>query len=134
MVLLSFLTHLAVGANLLAQVPLVNSLALYQDRATVSLDDFIASESPIALQGILNNIGSAGSNAVGVALGLVVASPAKENPDCTYPLLSPLWPIFLSQVTNNKHRFLYLDERFCSNFQGISRCFYRRQHKSTEYN
>ena len=90
MVLLSFLTHLAVGANLLAQVPLVNSLALYQDRATRSLDDFIASESSIALQGILNNIGSAGSNAAGVTLGLVVASPTKENPNCTYPLLSPL--------------------------------------------
>lgn len=87
MVLLSFLTHLAVGANLLAQAPLANSLALYQDRATTSLEDFIASESPIALQGILNNIGSAGSNAVGVALGLVVASPTKENPDCTCPLL-----------------------------------------------
>jgi hypothetical protein len=88
MVLLSFLTHFAVGTNLLAQIPLVNSFALH-GRAT--LDDFIASESPIALQGILNNIGSAGSNAVGVALGLVVASPTKENPDCMCrPFLSLL--------------------------------------------
>ena len=82
MVLLAFLTLLAVGANLLAQVPLVSPLALYQDRATMPLDDFIASESSIALQGILNNIGSSGSKVAGAALGLVVASPTKQNPDC----------------------------------------------------
>lgn len=52
------------------------------ERATGSLDSFIASESPIALQGVLNNIGGVGSEAVGVDPGLVIASPSRANPDC----------------------------------------------------
>lgn len=59
--------------------------ARYGERATGSLDSFIASESPIALQGVLNNIGPAGSKAVGVDSGLVVASPSKMDPDCKFP-------------------------------------------------
>ncbi|KAL9600100.1 MAG: hypothetical protein Q9179_003331 [Wetmoreana sp. 5 TL-2023] len=54
------------------------------ERATGSLDTFIASESPVALQGVLNNIGSTGAKAVGVDPGLVVASPSKTDPDYFY--------------------------------------------------
>ncbi|KFY07748.1 hypothetical protein V492_06848 [Pseudogymnoascus sp. VKM F-4246] len=48
------------------------------------VDSFIASESPIAYQGVLNNIGSAGSGASGAAAGVVVASPSKTDPDYFY--------------------------------------------------
>ena len=50
--------------------------------ATGSLDSFIATESPIALQGVLNNIGSSGSKVAGASSGIVVASPSTANPDC----------------------------------------------------
>lgn len=108
MVLLSFLTHFTVGINLLAQVPLVNSVALH-GRAAATLDDFITSESPIALQGIFNNIGSAGSNAVGVALGLVVASPTKENPDC---MCCPSSFLLVLQVSCPRLGFLSAEDPF----------------------
>ncbi|KAL8942854.1 MAG: hypothetical protein Q9211_001217 [Gyalolechia sp. 1 TL-2023] len=51
---------------------------------TGSLDSFIATESPIALDGVLNNIGSTGSKAMGASTGLVIASPSKTNPDYFY--------------------------------------------------
>ena len=81
---LSFLIRFIAAANLLAQIPIIDSLALYpnEERATGSLDDFIAFEGPVALQGVLNNIGSAGSLVAGAASGLVVASPSKTDPDC----------------------------------------------------
>lgn len=74
----------AAAANLLAQLPFINSFPFYnnEERATGSLASFIASEGPIALQGVLNNIGSGGVLAPGVEAGLVVASPSKANPDC----------------------------------------------------
>ncbi|KAF2804608.1 extracellular glucoamylase protein [Mytilinidion resinicola] len=53
-----------------------------QKRADV--DSFIASESPIALAGVLANIGSSGSKASGAASGIVVASPSKSDPDYFY--------------------------------------------------
>ena len=72
-------------AIFLAQIPSIYSLAIFLgERATGSLDNFIASEDPIALQGVLNNIGSAGSKVDGAAPGLIIASPSKSNPDCTY--------------------------------------------------
>ena len=52
-------------------------------RATGSLDSYISSESSIALQGVLNNIGPNGTKVPGAALGLVIAGPSKNNPDCT---------------------------------------------------
>lgn len=82
---------MAVAATFLAQIPIVNPLAIFnKERATGSLDDFLASEGPIALQGVLNNIGSAGSKAAGAESGLVVASPSRSNPDCQYLLLCDL--------------------------------------------
>ncbi|KAH8702377.1 putative glycosyl hydrolase, family 15 [Talaromyces proteolyticus] len=48
------------------------------------LESFISSESPIALQGTLNNIGSNGTGAPGANAGIVVASPSQTNPDYFY--------------------------------------------------
>ncbi|MCJ1412272.1 hypothetical protein MMC19_006365 [Ptychographa xylographoides] len=53
-------------------------------RATGSLSSFITTESPIALQGILNNLGSSGSLAPGAAPGILVASPSTTNPNYFY--------------------------------------------------
>ncbi|CAK7219722.1 hypothetical protein SBRCBS47491_003945 [Sporothrix bragantina] len=50
----------------------------------VSVNDFIAHEKSIALQGVLNNIGPDGSLAPGAASGLVVASPSTVNPNYYY--------------------------------------------------
>jgi hypothetical protein len=58
-------------------------LVWLQPRATGSIDNFIATESPIALQGILNNLGPDGSKAAGADAGVLVASPFKFKPNCT---------------------------------------------------
>ena len=49
-----------------------------------SAQAFLATESPIALQGLLNNIGGGGRSAAGASSGLVIASPSKTNPDYFY--------------------------------------------------
>jgi glucoamylase len=46
------------------------------------VDSFIATEKPIALAGVLCNIGSGGACASGAASGLVIASPSKTDPPC----------------------------------------------------
>lgn len=48
----------------------------------VDIDAFIQTETPIALQGILNNIGPDGSLVQGASAGIVVASPSNVDPDC----------------------------------------------------
>lgn len=45
---------------------------------------FVSTEQPIALNGILCNIGSTGSCVSGAASGLVIASPSTSNPDCEF--------------------------------------------------
>lgn len=55
-----------------------------EPRATGSLGSWLAAESPIALQGILANIGANGAKVAGVSTGVVVASPSKTNPDYFY--------------------------------------------------
>lgn len=47
-----------------------------------ALTRFIASETPIALQGILDNIGPDGKKVAGAGSGFVIASPSKVQPDC----------------------------------------------------
>ncbi|KAL8674931.1 MAG: hypothetical protein Q9168_000634 [Polycauliona sp. 1 TL-2023] len=47
------------------------------------LDDFIAHEQPIALQGVLDNIGIKGKG-TGVDQGVIIASPSKDDPDYFY--------------------------------------------------
>ncbi|KFY18752.1 hypothetical protein V493_08370 [Pseudogymnoascus sp. VKM F-4281 (FW-2241)] len=53
-------------------------------QSDADLESFIKTESPIAYQGVLNNIGSGGSGASGAAAGIVVASPSKSDPDYFY--------------------------------------------------
>lgn len=69
---------------LLLCLPYFASSSPLEARATGSLTSWLASESPIALQGVLNNIGAAGSKAQGAKSGIVVASPSKSNPDYFY--------------------------------------------------
>lgn len=54
----------------------------FKRQSDSDLDSFIATEGPIAYQGVLNNIGSSGSDASGASAGIVVASPSKTDPDC----------------------------------------------------
>ena len=53
-------------------------------QASGSLDNFVATESPIALQGVLDNLGPDGSQAPGTGAGLLIASPSTENPNCEF--------------------------------------------------
>ena len=53
-----------------------------EERSPSSLDNFIASEGPVALRTILNHVGFRGAVVPGVEAGLVVASPSKASPDC----------------------------------------------------
>lgn len=53
-------------------------------RASGSLDSFLATETPIALQGVLNNIGPNGADVAGASAGIVVASPSRSDPDCRF--------------------------------------------------
>ena len=71
MLSLPFFIYFAAAANFIAQFPLVDSFPFqnHEERATGSLASFIASEGPIALNGVLNNIGSGGALATGVEQG-----------------------------------------------------------------
>lgn len=53
-------------------------------RATGSLDAWLASETGVAVDVILNNIGSTGAFAQSAASGVVIASPSTNNPDYYY--------------------------------------------------
>lgn len=55
-----------------------------QERATGSLSSWLAAQSPVALQGILDNIGSSGSKASGANPGVIVASPSRSSPPYFY--------------------------------------------------
>lgn len=81
-----------------------------KQQATGSLDSWLASESPAALQGVLNNIGANGSKAPGALPGVVVASPSMVDPPCMSLRLVPAF------VEPNMcvPRFLLLDSRFRS--------------------
>lgn len=48
---------------------------------TARLDTWLASETAVARQGILNNIGS-GACAASAKAGVLIASPSTSNPDC----------------------------------------------------
>lgn len=56
-------------------------------RRQTSLSSYIQSESTVALQGVLDNIGANGSKVSGASSGIVVASPSKVNPDCESVLM-----------------------------------------------
>lgn len=48
----------------------------------VTVDDFIAAERAVALQGVLDNIGPNGTQVPGAGRGIVIASPSKVDPNC----------------------------------------------------
>ena len=54
----------------------------FEVRTAGSLESFIATESHVALRGILDNVGAGGVKVEGAAAGLVIASPSTNNPDC----------------------------------------------------
>lgn len=51
-------------------------------RVTGSLDTWLASETTVARQGVLDNIGSSGAYAVSASPGIIIASPSTSSPDC----------------------------------------------------
>ena len=51
-------------------------------QASGSLEAWLATESSIARQGVLNNIGAEGPKAHGANAGIVIASPSKNEPPC----------------------------------------------------
>ncbi|KAI9643051.1 hypothetical protein NHQ30_008786 [Ciborinia camelliae] len=53
-------------------------------RVAGTLDNYLKTQGPISLQGILNNIGPDGSKAPGASAGIVVASPSTSDPDYFY--------------------------------------------------
>lgn len=53
-------------------------------RATTSLDAWLASETTVSLNGILNNIGASGAYAQSASAGIVIASPSTSSPDCKF--------------------------------------------------
>ncbi|KAJ5150854.1 uncharacterized protein N7482_010106 [Penicillium canariense] len=55
-----------------------------EPRATASLDTWLASETSVARQGILDNIGSSGAYAASADPGIIIASPSTSSPDYYY--------------------------------------------------
>lgn len=80
MLLLSLLTSILLTSTLASPSPL-QTLQERQD----ALSTFISREQPIALQGVLANIGGLNSSWVeGASPGIVVASPSTYNPNYFY--------------------------------------------------
>lgn len=79
----SFLT-LSLRTLGLVQAAIAAPSAPVLPRASGSLDQWLATETPYALQGVLDNIGADGAKAAGAKSGVVIASPSKSNPDCEF--------------------------------------------------
>lgn len=79
---MQLLSRLLPLAGLAFAIPSPNpSQNVLEPRATGSLSSWLAFQGPVALQGILDNVGSSGSKAAGASPGVIVASPSKSNPD-----------------------------------------------------
>ncbi|KAH7249790.1 Six-hairpin glycosidase-like protein [Fusarium redolens] len=63
--------------------PAFDERSLVQERQS-SVDSFIKSESSVAIEQLLCNIGSDGCNSKNVATGIVIASPDTKDPDYFY--------------------------------------------------
>ncbi|KAI1010352.1 hypothetical protein LB503_005486 [Fusarium chuoi] len=63
--------------------PAFDERSLVQERQS-SVDSFIKSESSVAIEQLLCNIGSDGCNSKNVATGIVIASPDTHDPDYFY--------------------------------------------------
>jgi glucoamylase len=57
-------------------------------RATVSLESWLATETAVSLNGILDNIGASGAYAQSAKAGVVIASPSTSSPDCELFVMS----------------------------------------------
>lgn len=81
--------HFLSGAFLLGSIALQNVLGRpsVQNQRPLTrnfVDEFIATERPIALEQLLCNIGPDGCHTPGVSPGAVIASPSTYDPDCMY--------------------------------------------------
>lgn len=80
----SFMTRLTSFAlHALGLVQAVLGAPQLSPRATTAVDAWLATETTVALNGILANIGSSGDYAKSAKPGVVIASPSTSNPDCT---------------------------------------------------
>lgn len=104
--LYSVLCALALGKSALAAPQL-------SPRATASLDTWLASETTISLNGILDNIGASGAYAASAKPGVVIASPSTSNPDCKSTV-----HLGSSIKFQQRIRLLHLDQRLCSHIEG----------------
>lgn len=80
MVCLSLFTQVIGATSVLVQQAF--AISQYAQCVDDQISNFIVKNRPIALQGILDNIGPDGAKVAGAGLGLVIASPSKANPDC----------------------------------------------------
>jgi glucoamylase len=63
------------------------STPLVSQKRQASIDSFVQTQAAVSINGVLANIGVDGSKAQGVPAGIVVASPSRSDPDCTYQVL-----------------------------------------------
>ncbi|KYK55735.1 glucoamylase I precursor [Drechmeria coniospora] len=70
-----------------------------------SVDSFIKTEEPVALEKLLCNIGPDGCNANGAASGVVIASPSNDNPDYFYTWTRDSGLVFKSLVDRFINRY-----------------------------
>lgn len=108
------IAHLWTGLCALALSPVVAATARLEVRATGSLDSWLASETTVARQGILNNIGSNGAYAASAKSGIVIASPSTNNPNCKKMQL--VWD---ENSCTDIFRLLHLDARFGSDNKSL---------------
>lgn len=90
MLSLSLIPTIVTSTTLFTQYSLAGHPYYRADVSNHPLESFIASETLISLEGILDNIGPNGTQVEGAASGLVIASPSKADPDCTLPGFSIL--------------------------------------------
>lgn len=75
--------HAATSLLLLGVTGLQSVLGLpHRTTKRADIDAFITTQEPIALEGVLCNIGANGCEASDAPPGIVVASPSRSNPDC----------------------------------------------------
>ena len=112
MLFLPLSIHVIAAVRFTAQPLLVDYFPFLDndERSHSSLENFIASESPVALRAILNNTGFRGAMTPGVEAGLVIASPSKANPDCQCLSLSysNSYTIQLSHSLFSAFRWVYV--------------------------
>lgn len=90
-ILLSTTRYIVYGIALIFMMRYLSTLLLAAGAPNVlaassntALSSWLATETPIAQSGVLNNIGSAGSKVPGANEGIVVASPSTSNPNYYY--------------------------------------------------